>query len=171
MVNKIDIKKNGKRAVRVLALLWMLVIFVFSSQPADESTRTSLFIGEMIESVCVPGFVDLSPEERRLMVENIDFAVRKTAHATEYAVLGILLGLSMGEFGEETFYQRQYRAYLAGTVYAVTDEIHQLFVPGRAGLITDVMIDSAGVLAGILFLFVFKKITERTICLRRLFVA
>ena len=171
MVDKKVMKKTGKRVVLALTVIWMLVIFVFSSQPADESTRTSLFIGEMIESVCVPGFVDLSAEEKRHMAENIDFFVRKTAHATEYAVLGVLLGLSMGEFTEEAFYKKQYRPYIVGTAYAGTDEIHQLFVPGRAGLFTDVMIDSAGVLAGILLLCVLKKITERTMCSRRLFVA
>ena len=164
-------KKIGKRVVFALTVMWMLVIFVFSSQPADESTETSLFLGEIIESVCVPGFSDLSPEEKRLMAENIDFFVRKTAHATEYAVLGILLGLSMGDFTEEAYYKRQYRPYLVGTLYAGTDEIHQLFVPGRAGLFTDVMIDSAGVLAGLLLLCVLKKITERQICQGRLFVA
>lgn len=154
-----------------MTIIWMLVIFIFSSQPADESTRTSLFVGQMIETVCVPGFVDFSPEEKRLMAENIDFFVRKTAHGTEYAILGILISLSIAELREMNFYKRQCWAYAAGTLYAVSDEIHQLFVPGRAGLFTDVMIDSAGILAGLMILYVLKKITDWKSGRRRLLLA
>ena len=41
-------------------------------------------------------------------------------------------------------------AWGISTAYAATDEFHQIFVPGRAGMVTDVMIDSSGALAGIL---------------------
>lgn len=165
------IKTNGRKTVLILTVLWMLVIFMFSSQPADESTETSLFIGQMVESICVPGFVDLSEDERRIMAGNIDFFVRKTAHALEYALLGLLLSLSVGEFVECTFMERQKAAFVFGAFYAVTDEFHQLFVPGRAGLIRDVVLDSSGVLAGVLAVYVFKKITEKKICRKRLSVA
>ncbi|MBP3240594.1 MAG: VanZ family protein [Oribacterium sp.] len=165
------IKTNGRKSVLILTLLWMLVIFLFSSQPADKSTETSLFIGQMVESICVPGYVDLSDGEKRIMAENIDFFVRKAAHATEYAVLGMLLSLSVGEFAECSFRERQRAAFIFGAFYAVTDELHQIFVPGRAGLLRDVLIDSAGVLAGLLAIYVFKKITEMKICRKRLFLA
>ena len=166
-----NIKKAGRKSILFLTVLWMLVIFVFSAQPADESTETSLFIGQIVESVCVPGYVDLSEEERLIMAENIDFFVRKTAHAAEYAVLGMLLSLSAGEISELPFFERQRAAYIFGTLYAATDEFHQLFVPGRAGMIRDVVLDSAGVMAGVLSVYVFKKITEKNFCRKRLSVA
>jgi VanZ family protein len=69
-----------------------------------------------------------------------DLVLRKLAHATEYAVLGFLLLRATGREGV---------AALAGVAYAVTDEIHQHFVPGRHGAGYDVAIDAAGVLIGV----------------------
>ena len=46
------------------------------------------------------------------------------------------------------------------TAYAVTDEFHQLFVPGRSGQMTDVMIDSGGALVGLLALHVIRMFIE-----------
>jgi VanZ family protein len=69
-----------------------------------------------------------------------DLALRKLAHTTEYAVLGFLLLRASGREG---------MAALAGVAYAVTDEIHQHFVPGRHGAAYDVAIDAAGVLIGV----------------------
>ena len=71
------------------------------------------------------------------------------AHATEYAILGILLTATLSSF-EKRHYGLW--GWLLGTGYAATDEIHQLFVPGRSGQVTDVMLDSAGCLLGCLLL-------------------
>jgi hypothetical protein len=70
-----------------------------------------------------------------------DLVLRKVAHAGEYAVLGLLLLRALA---------RPWAAFLLGVAYAVTDEIHQAFVPGRAGSPLDVAIDAAGVAAGVL---------------------
>jgi VanZ family protein len=70
-----------------------------------------------------------------------DTALRKVAHAGEYAVLGALLVRATGRAG---------LAVGIGVVYAVSDEIHQTFVAGRAGTPVDVAIDTAGVLVGVL---------------------
>jgi VanZ like protein len=70
-----------------------------------------------------------------------DLVLRKIAHACEFAVLGALLLRTL----------RDERAALAaGIAYAITDEVHQLFVPGRVGAPLDVAIDSVGVAAGVL---------------------
>jgi VanZ family protein len=69
-----------------------------------------------------------------------DLALRKVAHAAEYAVLGALLLRAIG---------RELPAAAIGIAYAVTDEIHQAFVPGRQGAVADVLIDAAGVLIGV----------------------
>ncbi len=165
------IKPDGRKSIFILTVIWMVMIFLFSAQPAEKSTETSLFIGQLVEAVCVPGFLDLSPEEKRVMAEDIDFVVRKTAHATEYAILGALLCMTVGEFLTLPEFRRYRLAYILGTLYAVTDEIHQLFVPGRSCMLMDVFIDSAGVLAGVLAVYVLKKITEKVICRKRLSVA
>ena len=69
-----------------------------------------------------------------------DLALRKLAHAAEYGVLGALLARATGRSGV---------ALALGTLYAVSDEIHQTFVSGRAGSPLDVAIDAIGVACGI----------------------
>ena len=72
-----------------------------------------------------------------------DLVLRKIAHALEFAVLGFLL---LRAIGHEAL------ALAAGIAYAVTDEVHQSFVPGRHGSVWDVLLDSVGVALGVLFL-------------------
>jgi VanZ family protein len=77
-----------------------------------------------------------------------DTILRKGAHVTEYAVLGVLLVRAIG---------REAPAFLLGVAYAITDEIHQHFVSGRHASPIDVAIDSTGVLLGILLLRAVKQ--------------
>ena len=73
-----------------------------------------------------------------------DTILRKGAHVTEYAILGLLLLRAVG---------RETPAFLLGVAYAITDEIHQHFVTGRHSSPIDVAIDSTGVLIGVLVFF------------------
>lgn len=140
--------KNNKSVVWfIITVVWMTVILGFSAQPADVSTDTSLRVGMTIGKMSVPDFSKLSKEEQIDYAKKIEFPVRKMAHATEYAILGCLLtnlclSLSMKK--------ASMWSWLMGSAYAATDEFHQLFVPGRSGQITDVMIDSVGCLIGCL---------------------
>lgn len=70
-----------------------------------------------------------------------DLALRKAGHLTEYAILGALLVRALRSVPI---------ALLAGSAYAATDEVHQLFVSGRQGSTLDWLIDTIGVAAGIL---------------------
>ena len=72
-----------------------------------------------------------------------DTILRKGAHVTEYAILGLLLMRALG---------RELPAFLVGVAYAITDELHQHFVGGRHSSPIDVAIDSTGVLIGVLIL-------------------
>ena len=69
-----------------------------------------------------------------------DLLLRKIAHAAEYAVLGALLARALPRPG---------LAVAFGVLYAVSDEAHQAFVPGRLGSPIDVAIDAVGVVAGV----------------------
>ena len=69
-----------------------------------------------------------------------DLVLRKIAHAAEYAVLGALLVRASGRAGV---------AFALGALYAVSDELHQMLVPGRAGAPLDVAIDAIGVAVGV----------------------
>jgi VanZ family protein len=82
-----------------------------------------------------------------------DLVLRKTAHAAEFAVLGLLLARALG---------RELPTLLLGIAYAVTDEVHQAFVPGRQGSVWDVLLDSIGVALGILLLRRVRPYTFRS---------
>ena len=108
-------------------------------------------MGRMIGQIFMKDFGEWTKEEQEAFAETINYPVRKAAHATEYAVLGILV-LVRCKYQKKWNRKRMIlTAWGISTMYAATDEIHQLFVPGRACMVTDVMIDSAGALTGILF--------------------
>ena len=72
-----------------------------------------------------------------------DLLLRKLAHAAEFGVLGALLLRAVDRAGV---------AFALGVLYAVSDELHQAFVPGRMGSPLDVAIDTVGVACGVLLL-------------------
>jgi len=83
---------------------------------------------------------------------NERFIILKSFHLIEYAVLSILLF-----WGYKNYKYTIFTAYL----YAVTDEIHQRFVPGREGRIRDTFIDILGIFIGILFIrYIFPIINK-----------
>lgn len=147
-------KKLRFRILLMLTILCMVGIFIFSSKPADESSEMSHEVGMFICRIFVPGFEQWSAEEQNLLADIIDYPVRKVAHATEYAVLGMLLfGVLFSSIWKISPERKLLFAILLGAIYAATDEIHQLFVPGRAGLFTDVLIDTAGVMFGTVLIY------------------
>ena len=75
-----------------------------------------------------------------------DLALRKAAHLAEFAILGALLARAL--LGTTRWWS--WPAWLAGTAYAVTDELHQHFVPGRQASVLDIVIDTVGVAVGVL---------------------
>lgn len=69
----------------------------------------------------------------------LDFIFKKSAHVIEYSLLFILWYRALGQ-------KSPIKAFLISISYAFTDEIHQLFVPGRTGMLRDVAIDSLGMI-------------------------
>lgn len=127
----------------------MLIIFSFSAKPAYESSEMSLSVGRTIANILIPDYGDWTESRQTEYAARIDYPVRKCAHALEYAVLGILLLSTALVYGVKRK-RAESVSVAVGIAYAASDEFHQLFVPGRSGRITDVMIDSAGLIAGML---------------------
>jgi VanZ family protein len=126
----------------VAVLLWLGLIFNFSSQAADNSAAlstglTRIIVG-VLEKVAPAAHFDLNQVEHLL---------RKNAHFFVYLVLGILVINAKRRSGLKGW-KWFFLALGFGVLYAVSDEIHQLYVPGRSGQIRDILIDGAGVLAG-----------------------
>ena len=139
----------------VLLVLWMGFIFSMSCENAEESSNTS---GQTIKVVLstVPEF-EKQPEEVKVnIIEELQFIVRKSAHFIGYMILGILASCLILHY--ENINKKYPLAFLICVIYAISDEIHQLFVPGRAGQVRDVLIDSAGSFLGIIIVMTFEKL-------------
>lgn len=174
---------------------WMLVIFLFSAQPADDSSALSGAVMQLVVAMLDWG--------ARLFgaygfpagaLEVLPLVVRKTAHVVLYAVLGALALVALapqpadagaraeapvadargsdargadargsdargseargadaraGAGAAVVGWRHAAGAFLISAAYAVTDEVHQSFVPGRGGAVTDVLIDASGAALGI----------------------
>ena len=137
----------------ILWFLWALVlaaaamIFYFSSQDATESAKTSSGFLAWLVNLFLPGFKDMSYRQRLRILNQFQYIIRKLAHFSEFALLGVSLRLL---FQALRLPRPLFWAWVAGTLYACTDELHQLWVDGRGPMWQDVCIDSAGVLAGAL---------------------
>ena len=86
--------------------------------------------------------------------------IRKIAHFSIYTLVGFLLMAFVSTYNipEKT---RIISSLLVGMIYASSDEIHQRFVAGRSAQVTDVMLDTLGVLFGILILMLVLQIADR----------
>ena len=143
-----------------LTVGWMAVIFLFSAQNGSHSSETSGGLIEWLMKLFNPDFDSLSAAEQDSIVASWQFFVRKAAHFSAYAILGVLSTLS---FDTVRLKKPLYFALptLLSLGYAALDEFHQTFVPGRAGRVTDVLIDLSGAVVGILVvrltLFLIRK--------------
>ena len=134
----------------------MLFIFVHSAMPGHVSGAESNIIVQFIA-----GITGWNEEILRVVV-------RKAAHFTEFLVLGMCLSVNMRDLREKNISDGtaaadapaaayRFAAWFTGTVYAMTDEFHQLFVQDRVCSVTDMCIDSAGVACGVLIYFAVER--------------
>ena len=135
-----------KKTISIISLiLWMIVIFSFSSANANKSTGTSdKVITTMIEIKDKITDQETPISEKEIIVKNSSFYVRKIAHITEYLILGILMFNALKQFNILNIYY----AFILCVLYSCTDEFHQLFINGRSGSFRDVLIDTIGILLG-----------------------
>lgn len=142
-------KKAVRTAGAVLTAAVMAAIFFFSSQNAESSAWLSLSLLELL-NLGVFGIVN--------------YMIRKTAHFTEFAALAFSAFLFAVSFADGMKKRLVTFVYplIFSVLYAVSDEIHQLFVPGRACQLKDVLIDSAGALTALLITnFIYGKIISK----------
>ena len=129
----------------IVLILWMIVIFSFSSADANKSTGTSdKVITTMIEIKDKITNNETPNNEKEIIVKNSSFYIRKLAHVTEYLILGFLMFNLLNQYSVTNIYY----AIGLSILYSCTDEFHQLFISGRSGSIRDVLIDSIGILIG-----------------------
>lgn len=142
MTQKIQKKKL---ILWILIFVWMITIFMFSAQNGDESSELSQ---GFLRTFILRFTPDNISED---IVNMMEYIIRKCAHMTEYAVFGILVFYQIKLY---RLFEKEWNwivmAVICVMIYASTDEIHQLFVGGRSGRFTDVLIDTAGGFIGIM---------------------
>lgn len=143
----------------MLTIAACITIFKFSSEDSGKSTGTSDFVIECIIN-SNPFTKDLDSAEKESIKENIKMPIRKLAHFSIYTVLGIATICHMSTYSIVR-YKRIGCSLIIGMLYAISDEIHQLFVPGRSGQMTDVLIDTMGVLFGICVVLLGQNIIRK----------
>ena len=128
----------------IMTVAIMAAIFLFSSQNSNDSSDLSKgFIDNMMS--CLPFLNHIAEEQKGEIIKNIHNFVRKTAHFSIYAALGFS---AAGAFGSYLSGTKKRYVYIFAVIlccaYAVTDECHQMFIPGRSGEVRDVCIDTCG---------------------------
>jgi len=129
----------------------MVLIFILSSEVSTISAARSTFLAGFISSY-LPSFIS---------VDSLVFFVRKSAHIFAYFVLGILIFNVIKDYGKLTFKSVFISSSLFVLLYAITDEIHQLFVQGRSCELRDVLIDFiAGVVGIVIYISINKFVNN-----------
>ena len=141
-----------KQKYLIFILLGGMLVFItyMSARPVEQSAQMSYEIDRWICGILRDRY------ETQAAAVNLDFWVRKTAHGIEYCALGILLFLAAGLLIKNQK-KRWAAAFLTGVAFAALDEVHQYFVPGRSCELRDMLIDTAGVAAGILLVAAVRK--------------
>ncbi len=142
-----------KRVIKIiLVVVWMIIIFLFSNQDAGKSSNLSDKFIYRIYSIFRSE--DVSEEKMKLIISNNTFIVRKTAHFFVYFVLGILVYILLKEFNINNIV---IYSLLICYLYALSDEVHQFFIPGRSMEFKDTIIDFCGSFIGICFSRILNK--------------
>ena len=145
----------------VLVIIWMLIIFYFSHQQGTGSSNTSKKVSIVIVNI-IDAKNKITQEQKEQMLNILEPILRKLAHYILYIIGGILIINSVNAYIKEDNKNTIYSAYI-GIIYAVSDEIHQLFINGRSGKVADVIIDSIGIFTGIAIYMLMKKIIDKIV--------
>ena len=150
----------GKKQRVKRTALWMLVItiagviFFFSSMNGPESMELSNGFTYWFMRLFHPDYEQMPPEQQEAVYSLFVLIVRKGAHFTEYLFLGVSLFLTVRDLRKRASF---WIPWAIGTLYAITDEVHQYFVPGRSCELRDVLIDACGVAAGVVIVCVWRR--------------
>ena len=155
-MRKFDLKLQIKTVGIILILIWMVSIFAFSGQVGTESSGTSRKVTEFIVQLVS----DKSVEENEELIGNLDKIIRKLAHYTIYTLGGILI-YNYANTTDKSKKEKILYSIAFGAGYAITDELHQFFVPGRSARIFDVGIDTLGVITGVFIYLAMTRIIQK----------
>jgi VanZ family protein len=142
-----------------LVLFMACVIFSFSSQPAKQSNSVSKGITRKIVDT-LPQTKHKTEEQKQKIVNKINHYVRKLAHFSAFFFLGLFLlcAMMLTYSNKYSFLKILVFSAIIALLYAISDEIHQMFVPNRGPQVKDVLIDFSGSALSFFTVLTIKKI-------------
>lgn len=154
----------------IAVILWMALIFSFSMENAAESSESSgSFIRTLLETFD-RDFLSLPYADQHAAIESLSYLVRKTAHFCIFGMLGLLVTSAVSTH-DLSMKKTALYSLVISALYAVSDEVHQYFVPGRACMLKDMLIDTCGAACGVaavsFLIYVVQKHKQNTIQQRR----
>lgn len=138
-----------------VVVIWLLLIFGLSQQPATESNHLSKQVTNAIGAI-----IEKVDPDKELTQKYTNRYVRENAHFFVFLVLGGLLVTTLKNFGM-TGWKGILTSFVLCVIFAILDEVHQLFVDGRGAQLKDLKLDVAGASVGILLVCVFKWIGKK----------
>ena len=140
-----------------LLIFQMCFIFAMSSFGHNSSdAQSNLFVDFIAQNF---PHVRHGLENNLISLSTLIFLVRKTAHFTEYAILGALFYLNLIQFPKlNSHIKKLLLPILFSYLYAITDELHQVFIPGRSAQFRDVLIDTLGASFGAIITYLIVKL-------------
>ena len=150
-----------RRFFLAATLLTAALIFCFSAQQGPDSSAMSEGVTLFVARLIRPGFMELPDGEKLAFMDRLGLIVRKCAHFSEFALLGFNLTawLRLRRPDRPRLHALP-RAWGLATLYAATDELHQMFVAERGPALLDVGIDAAGAMAGVLVMLLILWFIE-----------
>lgn len=138
-----------KKIIKTLLFVsWLILIYLLSAETGDQS-------GSLSDGILLSIAKLLKISDTKAFVDTFGFFIRKLAHFSEYFILYIL---TYECFKEYNYPKLIVVSVLFCVLYASFDEFHQLFVDGRCGQLSDVMIDSSG---SIVSCFLWRLVCEK----------
>ena len=151
---------NILRIILIMLLLCtFFIIFGFSSQNGEQSGGISRKISETILKVS-SNYNKLEEEEKEIVLYRTESIIRKIAHFSIYTVVGFLLMGLLSTYKLRDKW-RMIITIVIGILYAISDEFHQSFSPGRSPKVTDVYIDTLGIIVGALLVILIRMIYKK----------
>ena len=161
---------NLKKFLSCFFLLsWILLIFSFSHTPGpatDEQSKTIVnqIIGNTNKTTntTVEQIENNVPIDSKdtVDIEYLNYIVRKIAHMSEYFILALLVLNVIYQFKGKVEFKHYIIVICFCCFYAITDEVHQLYIPGRTGQVKDVLIDTLGASMTCIFVMLIKKVPK-----------
>lgn len=161
MNNQIKFKKNliFKRILFLIMLaVTFYIIFNFSAQDGEASGSISTKVTEFIVNI-LSKVKNMDASLRLHYITKLEPIIRKLAHFGVYTVVGFSVMGFMCTFDIKNIV-KVITSFMIGLTYAISDEVHQYFIPGRSARVLDVCIDSVGVLTGIFILIILIIFVE-----------